>query len=61
MVPDSVIIPTTPDIDSYGGINKVADIIKEVQDNGVDVSCIGILITEYPLSPQQSWGERSKQ
>lgn len=47
MVSDSVIIPTTPDIDSYEGINKIADIIKEVQSNGGDVSCIGILITRF--------------
>ncbi len=47
MVSDSVIIPTTPDIDSYEGINKVADIIKEVRNSGGDVSCIGILITRF--------------
>lgn len=47
MVSDHVIIPTTPDIDSYEGINKVADIIKEVQNGGGGVSCIGILVTRY--------------
>lgn len=47
MVSNSVIIPTTPDIDSYEGITKVGDIIEEVQSRGGDVSCIGILITRY--------------
>lgn len=47
MVSNSVIIPTTPDIDSYEGINKVADIINEVQNSGGNISCIGILITRF--------------
>lgn len=47
MVSDNVIIPTTPDIDSYEGINKVSDIVKTVQESGSAVTCIGILITRY--------------
>lgn len=47
MVSDNIIIPTTPDIDSYEGINKVADIVKTVQKAGNTVTCIGILVTRY--------------
>lgn len=47
MASDSVIIPTTPDIDSFEGISKIADIIEEVRASGGDVSCIGILITRF--------------